>query len=109
MRSFKYVRLRKIWQKLTVDNDNRKFLSEYVYMVDSTFFEIFSVPILHGDSETALTKQGTCVLSKSAAVKYFGKDNVVGKTLTVERIGTVMVSAVAEDLPDNSHFHFDIM
>ncbi|MCP4726522.1 MAG: FtsX-like permease family protein [bacterium] len=105
----KYVRLRKLWQDLTVVNNDRKFMAKYVFMVDTTFFDVFTVPILHGDPGTALSQQGTCVLSRSSAVKYFGEENVVGKTITVDRLGTVMVAAVAEDLPKNSHFHFDII
>ncbi|MFC1492507.1 ABC transporter permease [candidate division KSB1 bacterium] len=105
----KYVRLRKLWQDLTVVNNDRKFLAKYVFMVDSSFFDVFTVPVLHGDPKTALTRQGTCVLSRSSANIYFGDENAVGKTLRVDRIGDVMVAAVAEDLPKNSHFHFDII
>jgi putative ABC transport system permease protein len=105
----KYTRLFKIWQELTVEYNDRKFLAKYIFMTDSTFFDVFTAPVIHGDPKTALTLPGTCVLSKSSAIKYFGYDNVVGKTLNVERVGDVLVSAVAEDLPQNSHFHFDII
>ncbi|MFC1725957.1 ABC transporter permease, partial [candidate division KSB1 bacterium] len=76
---------------------------------DSTFFEVFTVPVLYGDAKTALKRPGTCVLSKSSAVKYFGEEDAVGRTLSFERFGDMTVTAVAEDMPENSHFHFDIL
>jgi putative ABC transport system permease protein len=105
----KYVRLFKGWGGLTVENNNRKFHAEYFFQVDPAFFDIFTVPVIHGDPETALNKPDTCVLSKSSAIKYFGTDNAVGKILKIEGEFDWMITAVAEDLPQNSHFHFDII
>jgi putative ABC transport system permease protein len=105
----KYVRLFKGWGGLTVENNNRKFHAEYFFLVDPSFFDIFTVPVIHGDPKTALTKPDTCVLSKSSAIKYFSDDNAVGKILKIEGADDWMVTAVAEDLPQNSHFHFDII
>jgi len=105
----KYVRLYKQWRGLTVEHNNQKFFANYCFRVDASFFDVFTVPVIHGDPKTALTQPGTCVLSKSSAIKYFGNDDVVGKTLKIEGEADWMVAAVAEDLPQNSHFHFDII
>lgn len=78
--------------------------------VDSTFFDVFSLPAIHGDTHTALNKPNTVVISASSAIKYFGTTDAVGKTL-ITKIGdsTVLydVTAVIKDIPDESHFHFD--
>lgn len=105
----KYVRLFKRWRGITVEYNNRKFYAEYYFNVDPSFFDVFTVPVIHGDPKTALSQPGTCVLSKSSAVKYFGETNAVGKTLNIEGTVDWTVAAVAEDLPQNSHFHFDIL
>jgi len=105
----KFVRLFKNWRGITVEYNNQKFLAEYHFDVDPTFFEIFTIPLIQGDPKTALSQQNTCVLSKSAADKYFGDQSPIGKTLNIEGALDWTVVAVAEDLPQNSHFHFDII
>ncbi|MFC1724408.1 ABC transporter permease [candidate division KSB1 bacterium] len=105
----KYVRLVKLWRGVTLEKGDRKFYAKYAFMVDPSFFDIFTVPVLYGDVKTSLKNPGTCVLSRSSAVKYFGEENIVGKTLMFERYGNMVVTAVTEDMPENSHFHFDIL
>lgn len=81
---------------------------ERVGHVDSTFFSVFTVPALQGNAQTALNEPNTVVLTKSAATKYFGTTDAVGKTLeTNDNTSTVYkVTAVVEDVPKNSHFNF---
>jgi putative ABC transport system permease protein len=105
----KYVRLFKMWVGLNVESNNQKFFAKYFFYVDPSFFEVFTVPIIHGNPKTPLIDLNTCVLSKSAALKYFGNENAVGKILKIEGAVDWLVTAVAEDLPQNSHFHFDII
>ena len=76
---------------------------------DSTLFKIFTLPAIAGDVNTALNEPNTVVITESAAKKYFGSANAVGKTLeTNDRNNTVYkVTAVIKDIPKNSHFNFD--
>lgn len=80
--------------------------------VDSTFFDVFTLPALEGDTHTALNKPNTVVITATTAQKYYGSTDVVGKTL-VTKIGdsTVLykVTAVIKDIPAESHFHFDFL
>lgn len=77
--------------------------------VDSTFFNIFTVPAIHGNTQTALNEPNAVVLTKSAALKYFGSTDVLDKSIeTNDNNSTVYkVKAVVEDVPKNSHFRFD--
>ncbi|WP_153796030.1 ABC transporter permease [Foetidibacter luteolus] len=80
--------------------------------VDSTFFKVFSLPSLQGNVHTALNEPNTTILTASAAQKYFGSTQVLGKTLELQEDGKVVpykVNAVIEDMPDNSHFKFDML
>lgn len=52
--------------------------------VDPNFFTVFKLKSVHGDLATALDAPDTLVLTSSAAHKYFGRDDVVGETLTVD-------------------------
>jgi putative ABC transport system permease protein len=82
---------------------------ERVTHADSTFFRIFQVTALSGDPKNALNAPNTVVITESAAKKYFGTIDALGKTLEIEgRQKTLYkVTAVIKDIPHNSHFQFD--
>jgi putative ABC transport system permease protein len=80
-----------------------------VSYVDASFFNLFSIPLLKGDPETALTQPNTILLSRKTAQKYFGDQNPIGKILKQNDRTDYMVTGVFEEIPDNSHFHFDIL
>ncbi|GJM35275.1 MAG: ABC transporter permease [Saprospiraceae bacterium] len=90
---------------------DRKFYEERVIRTDSTFFDVFSFPVLYGDTKTALDNPDQMVITRSAAIKYFGKEDVVGETLTLfdEEKTIYKISAVLEDVPVTSHFKFDFL
>lgn len=79
--------------------------------VDSTFFDVFTFPALHGNTRTALNDPNTIVVTASAARRYFGKEDVVGKVLEVDENGGTpyKITAVIKDMPRNSHFNFEFM
>ena len=91
---------------------NKDFIEEdKVANVDSNFFEVFTLPALSGNTRTALKEPNTVVISESAAKKYFGSTDVVGKTIEIkaDKNPVYKVTAVIRDIPRNSHFHFDFM
>ncbi len=90
---------------------NNDFITEdYVAHVDSTFFDVFSLPALSGDTRTALNQPNTVVITESAAKKYFGKTDVIGKIIeTKDDKPNYKITAVIKDIPSNSHFHFDFL
>src|SRR4030095_5570900 len=47
--------------------------------------------------------------TESSAKKYFGNENPVGKTLEIDGWDPQMVTAVIKDVPENSHFKFDLL
>ncbi len=93
---------------------NQIFYESKIYAVDSTFFDIFSIPLLYGNPITALIEPNSIVLSKDAALKYFGKTDVIGKVITFnisDERGFVnfKVSGVSQNVPANSHFHYTML
>jgi putative ABC transport system permease protein len=77
---------------------------------DSTFFEMFDFKLLKGDPKTVLTRPKTLVMTETAARKYFGDEDPVGKTLKIEQDTIIYeVTGLMEDVPANSHFHFDML
>jgi putative ABC transport system permease protein len=66
---------------------------------DPNLFEVLGVPVAYGTLDGALKRPDSVVLSRSAARKYFGRENVVGETLEVDGAHPMQVTAVIEDLP----------
>ncbi|MEP6513432.1 MAG: ABC transporter permease, partial [Parafilimonas sp.] len=80
--------------------------------VDSTFFSIFALPAIAGDTKTALKEPNTVVITESAARKYFGTTtDAIGKSVETNDKGQTVykITAVIKDIPQNSHFHFDFL
>lgn len=73
------------------------------------FFKIFTVPVLEGNPEDALEEPNTMAISKKTADKFFPNESAVGKSLTLDNKTDYKITAVYEDMPENSHFHFDLI
>ncbi|MFL5786737.1 MAG: ABC transporter permease, partial [Flavisolibacter sp.] len=87
-----------------------EYINEFnVAHVDSTFFDVFTLPAISGDTRTALNAPNTVVVTESTARKYFGTTNVIGKTIETNERVLYKITSVIKDIPKNSHFHFDFM
>ena len=92
-----------------VQYTDKSFHEENIVFTDTTFFKLFSIPLLHGDADSALTEPYSIVLSRKAAQKYFRDEDPLGKTLKLNNRYDYKVTGVFEEIPDNTHFHFDIL
>lgn len=91
------------------ENDLR-FDETNVLAVDTTFFDVFRFPVVRGDAKKALRNVNGILISESTAKKYFGDEDPIGKHLAVDTETSVLeVMAVFKDVPDQSHFHFDML
>ncbi|HZY38808.1 MAG TPA: FtsX-like permease family protein, partial [Mucilaginibacter sp.] len=89
-----------------VKYDAKTFKEEKIMFIDSNFLQMFSIPLLKGDSKNALTEPETMVITKDFEKKYFGDGDGLGKMITVGK-NLVKVTGVIDKIPDNSHFHGD--
>ena len=91
-----------------------KFREEFAFATDPYIFDVFSFPLLQGDSRTALAEPNSVVLSQSAAGKYFGEENPMGQSIQLlgESQGEAQeyqVTGVMQDLPSTSHFKINLL
>ncbi|MDA0193907.1 MAG: ABC transporter permease [Bacteroidetes bacterium] len=77
--------------------------------VDANFFEFFDFELLKGSEKTVLSAPNTLALSESAAIKYFGNEDPIGKVLTFDNDTDFEVTGVYKDFPSNSHFRYDVL
>ncbi|HTR28419.1 MAG TPA: ABC transporter permease [Puia sp.] len=103
-----YVRINN-WQPYVVRYEERTFVESRFLFADSTFFTMFSFPLIEGDARTALDAPARIVISQSMEKKYFGSGQALGKTLRVGGTRDYLVTGVARDAPINSQIKFDFV
>ena len=79
-----------------------------IMFADSSFFQVFSIPLLEGDPNTVLSQPNLIILTQSTARRYFGDNDPIGETLETPQ-GTFQVTGICGDVPENSHFNFDFL
>jgi putative ABC transport system permease protein len=85
-----------------------QFEEDYLMAADSNFFTVFSIPVLQGDPQKALLNRNDIVVTRETAKRYFRDEDPIGKVLNF--FGQdFKVSAVCENVPENSHFKFDFL
>ena len=95
-----------------VEKGSIKFYEEKFYTADPSFFEMFSLRLLQGNPETALSRPFTVILTEEMALKYFGEANPIGQTLMISGSwgpDEYEVTGVMENTPHNSHFTMNFL
>jgi len=87
---------------VTTEVQNQPLKIEQVFFASSSFFNIFTYPLLAGDKNTALKEPNTAALSETTARKIFGTTNVIGKRLELNGNSSYSITAVFKDAPDNT-------
>lgn len=85
------------------------FKEEKFVWADHAILDIFDMDLILGDPETALKNPKSLVMSETAAKKYFGNEDPIGKTIEFRSAKDYKVTGVFTDLPKNTHFDFDVL
>jgi len=89
--------------KVKIDNDYFKL--EDIVAGTSNFTDFVAVNVLFGDLATVLSEPNKVALSQSQAIRLFGVENAIGKTMVqVDGNKTLTVGAVFADFAENTHF-----
>lgn len=95
----------------TIDQSNNevRHYEEDVFFTDSEFFQIFSFEFISQASSGLLNEPHTAVITESAALKYFGRTEVLGQL--IQRNGTELykITGILKDPPVTSHINFTIL
>src|SRR6185312_6672974 len=83
--------------------------NETFYWADPEFFKVIPLPAIAGDPTAALARPDGMVITRRIAQKYFGRDNPIGETMTLNRLHPMRVMAVLDDLPSNTHLNTEII
>ncbi|HEK19967.1 MULTISPECIES: ABC transporter permease [unclassified Mucilaginibacter] len=95
--------------QVTVSYGDKLFAEKQMLTADGSFFKIFSFNFLEGNAQNALSDPSSIVISSSAAKKYFGNEDPMGKVLKLNSDKNLTVTGVIEDVPSYSQIKFDMI
>ena len=92
---------------LTVDDKSIKADGQYV---GKDFFNIFSYPLLEGNTASIWSNKESIIISEALAIKLFGStENLIGKQIEFQKKQIFTISGIFEDLPTRSSQQFDFV
>lgn len=102
------ARVRENWSYSIFSVGDKNLKAEAAVYVDPDFFKVFRVNFLKGNIAEPFAGNESIVITKSAAKKYFGASDPIGKTITADYKEPLTVVGVVEDLPENSSVDYEI-
>ncbi len=88
---------------------DKLFYEDRVLLAEASLFEVFSFPLVKGNPKTALDNPNSLLLTETTARRYFGDENPIGKTITLENTWDLTVTGILEDIPEGTHLKFDLL
>jgi len=89
--------------------NDKVFNEEKVLAADSTFFRMFSFQLISGNNRLVLTDPQSIVISDAMAIKYFGNEDPIGKSLQVNNSEVFQVTGIMKKIPSNSTIDADFI
>ena len=86
--------------------------SENITLADENFLKVFSFPLSEGDAATAFKNPSSMILTQRMKDKFFGKEEALGKTISISVFGQtklVEVTGVLKNIPHNSHIQPELI
>jgi putative ABC transport system permease protein len=97
-----------LYSPAVLTHEDKVLEETHFYFASEDFFNVFSTPLIRGDA-SSLARPGTVMLSESAAAKYFGAEDPIGKVLDMRGLFDLEVTGIFGDIPDNSHMDIDVL
>ena len=88
--------------------DEQRFSGDRIVWADTSFFNMFSFPLLHGNPREAIRDPHCVVLTEATANKYFGRNDVLNQTIRIAG-QDYRVTGVFKDTPAQSSIRFDMI
>ena len=95
--------------RATVIFGDRKFYEERMYFAEPQIFEIFDIQFITGSPSSGISSANCAFISQSKARKYFGENDPMGQTISVDKEMSFVITGIFRDIPENSHMNFDIL
>ncbi|MEO9482982.1 MAG: ABC transporter permease [Ekhidna sp.] len=104
------IQITQLGRKLSgLSEANDKKLQASGIYADEHFFDFLTFNLLRGNAADALKDPFSVVISTSFAQKVFEGLEPIGETLTIEGVGTFIITGIVADPPKFSHIQFEII
>ena len=101
------VQIYRGWENQVVYNQIKIQSQELLY-ADSSFFKVFGLKLIEGDTDNALKDKNTVVITRELAQKLFKNENPLGKVIKIAD-DDYTITGIIKKLPLTTHFNFDIL
>ncbi|NIM13534.1 MAG: ABC transporter permease [Candidatus Aminicenantes bacterium] len=105
----KIARIYQVDAIVSLKDRDIKFKEKKIYYAEPEFFDILKLTFSEGDPLQGIREPNKAFISRSTARKYFGQQNPMGKTFSVDNKEDYKIVGIFEDLPQNSHVKIDIL
>lgn len=105
----RFLPLNAVMSYVRPDGERVSFYEQKMQYADPAVFKVFNFTLIKGDPTTALDGVDKIVISESAARRYFGEEDPLGKTMIGNGRQAVQVTGVFRDVPENSHIQFQFL
>jgi putative ABC transport system permease protein len=94
-----------------IASKEKYFWEKGLMLADPSIFEVFTFPLIKGDSKTALNDPNSIVITQRMAQKYFSDEDPIGKILKIgdEGVKDYKVTGILKNIPSNSQLQFDFL
>jgi putative ABC transport system permease protein len=89
--------------------NNQPIKIDNVFFSTTSFFTVFTYPVLQGDGSKALLEPNTAAVSEKTAKLLYGTTDVMGKTVRLNRNSDFKITAVYKDAPGNTQLKPEIL
>src|SRR5690606_197180 len=104
----KFVRMRVPGRVVIHSDSDHKFFEDKFIFADSSFFSVFTFPILEGTKQS-LGQPGKVFITPETAKKYFGDESAIGKVLVYQNETNLEVAGIVSPPPSNSSITFNFI
>ncbi|MFC1556218.1 ABC transporter permease, partial [candidate division KSB1 bacterium] len=97
-----------VFSALSEFGNTVRFEEDNGVFADSSIVTLLEMPFKAGNPDLAFDTPNAIIVSSSMAKRYFGEEDPLGKTISLDLIGVQLtVTGVFEELPRKSHIHFN--
>jgi len=87
---------------------NKTFTNQNAAFTDPSLFTIFDFNLIAGNKSDPFPDLNSVILTQGAAKRFFGDNDPIGKTISVEDRLSFKVTGIIKDIPENSSIRNDI-
>jgi putative ABC transport system permease protein len=97
------------WPRQMLFSEGRQAIYHEGFFADTSFFKLFTFQLIEGNPAKPLPDLKSLVISRKMADKYFPGQSALGKALRVDDEWDATITAVVENVPENSTIRFDFI